>query len=832
MPDAPGGGTDLAPPRGLTPGEVAERVASGLTNDVPNPTSRTYVEIVRANIFTLFNALLGALLLMILIVKEYRDALFGFVLVANALIGMVQESRAKRTLDRLTLTNAPKVTVRRDGASFDVPPEGLVLDDLIELGLGDQATVDGTITEAVGLEIDESLLTGEADPVTKDVGDPVLSGSFVVAGSGAFRATKVGRDTYAYGINEEASRFSRVRSELNDGINKILKVISFLIGPTMILLVIAQFRREDNVTDAIQRSVAGGVAMVPEGLVLLTSMAYALGVLRLGNKNVLTQELAAIEGLARVDVLCVDKTGTLTEGKLVLSSVEPLAGQGDPGQRGFEVEAVLAAMAAADPNPNASMAAVGEEFDQPPPWEVTGVVPFSSARKWSATAFVDDAGTWVFGAPDIVGLKTAEPSRIESLVRHHAERGRRVLLLAEAPGGLTGEDLPERLDAVALVVLEEKVRDDAPDTVEYFKRQNVQIKVISGDNAVTVGAVAQRCGIDGSEAPVDARNLPTDQAELADALERSTVFGRVTPQQKREMVHALQSHRHEVAMTGDGVNDTLALKDAEVGVAMGSGSPAARAVARFVLLDNSFAVFPSVVAEGRRVIGNVERVANLFVTKTVYAVCLALVVGLSSIEFPFVPRHMTVISSLTIGIPAFFLALAPNSRRARSGFLRRVMRFTAPAGVLAAGATLMTYWLLKHDIDGTDAATALSQAQTGAIITLFIVAMWVLGIFARPFRLWKVMLVATMVGCFVAVLSVPSLRNYFAIYVPPQPDLMAAIGVGIAACVCLEAGGRLLSGVEARRGTDQLLDMGLRRREGAESRPTEPDRSRVRDDVR
>jgi len=811
-----GGPIDPKADRGLTSAEVAQRVASGQTNDVPNPTSRTYREIVRANVFTLFNALLGALLVLILAVREYRDALFGIVLVANAAIGIIQETRAKRTLDRLTLTSAPKVTVRRDGISTDIPTGDIVVDDLVELGLGDQITVDGVICEAVGLEIDESLLTGEADPIVKHAGDEVLSGSFTVAGTGSFRATKVGRDTYAYDINEQASKFSKVKSELNDGINKILKVISFLIGPVMLLLVWAQFAQDDvDFRHAVQRSVAGGVAMVPEGLVLLTSMAYALGVLRLGKRNVLTQELAAIEGLARVDVLCVDKTGTLTEGKLVLASTELLVDDDEAGAQGLRSGAVLAAFADADPDPNPSMRAVKAEYDRPPGWEATEIVPFSSARKWSATAFADGNGAWVFGAPDILGLRTSDPDQVDQRVRHYAELGRRVLLLAEAPEGLNSETLPARLNPAALVVLEEKIRDDAPDTVEYFRQQGVQIKVISGDNPVTVGAVARRCGIDGADHPVDARELPTDLDELAEVLEHNTVFGRVTPQQKREMVHALQSRRHEVAMTGDGVNDTLALKDAEIGVAMGSGSPAARAVARFVLIDNSFAVFPSVVAEGRRVIGNVERVANLFVTKTVYAVCLSVIVGLTRLQFPFVPRHLTVISSLTIGVPAFFLALAPNNRRARTGFLARVMRFTVPAGVLAAVATTTTYLLLKSQIPG-DLDLALKQAQTGALITLFCITIWVLGIFARPFRPWKAGLVVLMVVGFVGVLSIPALQRYFDINLPSTIYVVTAVGIAAIADLILEVGGRVVGKAETAKGRDRLLDMTLWERQADE----------------
>jgi cation-transporting ATPase E len=803
--------------RGLSAAEVNQRQAEGRTNDVPNPTSRTFGQIISANVFTLFNALLGGLLLLILWVKEYRDALFGIVLVLNAAIGIVQETRAKRTLDRLTLLNAPKVTVRRDSASIDVTDAGLVIDDLVELGLGDQVTVDGVILEAVGLEIDESLLTGEADPLVKGLGDEVLSGSFVVAGTGCFRATKVGRDTYAYQINEDASRFSKVRSELNDGINRILKVITILIVPVGILLVVAQIRSHDGggdtTTEAVQKSVAGMVAMVPEGLVLLTSTAYALGVLRLAKKKVLTQELAAIEGLARVDVLCVDKTGTLTEGKLVLSSTELLVdadGQtasDDDRLDGLDAGEVLAAMAAADLNPNASMAAIGDEYDRPPGWTTAELIPFSSARKWSATSFADGRGDWVFGAPDILTNRSDYGgNEVMARVNHYAERGRRVLLLASAPDGLRGEELPDRLDAAALVVLEEKVRDDARATVDYFGEQGVAIKVISGDNPVTVGAVATRCGIDGADHPIDARTLPDndDLEGLAAALEANSVFGRVTPQQKRAMVHALQLRGHEVAMTGDGVNDTLALKDAEIGVAMGAGSAAARAVARFVLIDNSFAVFPSVVAEGRRVIANVERVANLFVTKTVYAVLLAIAIGVSGQQYPFVPRHFTVISALTIGVPAFFLALAPNSRRARTGFLPRVVRFAGPAGVVVATVTMSSYLLLKNT-----EGVSLAQAQSGALVSLFVVTLWILGILARPFVLWRVGLVAAMALAFAIVLWSAKLRDYFAIALPPREDLVAAIGIAAIGCLVLEVGGRLMASYDRRRGQAPLVDMEL-----------------------
>ncbi len=818
---------------GLTTAEAAALRADGKGNDFADPSSRTIGEILRANIFTPFNFLLGILFVVIIAVQEYRDGLFGIVLVANALIGIVQEWRSKRALDRLALLNAPLARTWRDGTLTDLPVAELVLGDVIELSAGDQISVDGEVVAATGLDVDESLLTGEAEPVGKEVGDDVLSGSFVAVGSGRMRATKVGAESYASKLSQEARRFSLVRSELRDGVNKIIRFVGWTMIPTAILLVWAQVRADEGVVEAVQGSVAGLVAMVPEGLVLLTSLAFAVGATRLARKKVLTQELAAIEGLARVDVVCLDKTGTITEGNLVLATVEPLgdaapaagAGKGDAAQpRGAAGEVtpgsakqaltapvepahlkmVLGAVAASDEHPNPSLQAIKDAYPDDPGWQIEGVVPFSSVRKWSAAAFAGQ-GAWYLGAPDILLTRTTEPGDAAERLQHHAEQGRRVLMLASAAegGGLTGEELPPLVPR-ALVVLEEKVRSTAPDTIAYFQAQNVTVKVISGDNPVTVAAVAERVGVLGATAGgFDARQLPEDAAELADVLEGHAVFGRVTPQQKRSMVHALQSRGHVVAMTGDGVNDTLALKDADIGVAMGSGSPAARAVARFVVLSNDFAVFPSVVAEGRRVIANIERIANLFLTKTFYALLLALAVGVAGIAYPFIPRHMTLISSLTIGIPGFFLALAPNARRARPGFLPRVLRFAVPAGVIAAVATLVSFQVARHVED-----LVLEQARTAAAITLFMAGFWVLGILARPFNAWKLALVATMGAAFVAVLAVPFTNDFVDLPLPDAAAVVAAAIIGGVACLVMEVGWQVSGWLD--RNTSLDLEMAAR----------------------
>ncbi|HEY6533746.1 MAG TPA: HAD-IC family P-type ATPase [Acidimicrobiales bacterium] len=767
---------------GLTTAEVEQRRADGRTNDVPDATSRTLGQIIRANVLTPFNLLLGVLLLVVFAIQEYRDALFGIVLVLNALIGIVQEMRAKRSLDRLAVLNAPRSKVRRDGEVVEVASKELVADDVVVLSLGDQIAVDGAVLDASGLEIDESLLTGEAEPVDKAAGDTVMSGSFVVAGSGTIRATGVGADAYAFRLASEARRFSLVKSELRSGIDRIVKLVSWLMIPTAILLVTAQLGTHDGVVDAMQASVAGLVAMVPEGLVLLTSIAFAVGATRLARKQVLTQELAAIEGLARVDVVCLDKTGTLTEGSLTLGVVEPVGDRTDG-----ELSEVLGAIGASDDHPNPSLAAIATELPAPAGWSLTGSVPFSSARKWSAARF-DGRGSWYLGAPDIL-LDRSAGSALEAArtgVERESAEGRRVLLLARSDRELQGETLPDGLEPAALVVLDERVREAAPATIAYFGEQNVTVKVISGDSPITVGAVARRVGVPGADDPVDARNLPDDPEQLADVLESHAVFGRVTPQQKRAMVHALQSRGHTVAMTGDGVNDTLALKDADIGVAMGSGSPAARAVARFVLLANDFAVFPSVVAEGRRVIANVERVANLFLTKTFYAMALALATGVARLPFPFIPRHFTIISALTIGIPGFFLALAPNARRAIPGFLNRVLRFAIPTGLVAATTTLTAYLIARANVDVTR-----EEARTVAVVVLFIVALWVLVILARPLNVWRVALITAMGLAFLGALAIPWVRDYFDLVVPSAPVMVTSLVIaGIGAAV-LEIGWRI-----------------------------------------
>jgi cation-transporting ATPase E len=769
------------PAVGLTDDEVATHRRAGQGNAVEDRTSRPLREIVRANVATRFNAILGGLLVVILVVGPIQDALFGVVLVTNALIGIAQEVRAKRTLDRLAILAAPDCGVVRSGRVRRVRSDEVVLGDVLALAAGDQVVADAQVLDGVGLEVDESLLSGEAAPVAKVGGDVLLGGSFVATGTGTAVVTGVGAASYARRLAAEARRFDLVRSELRAGIDTILRLVTWLLAPAAVLLVTSQMIANENVQDAVRGSVAGIGAMVPEGLVLLTSVASAVGIIRLGRRRVLVQELAALEGLARVDILCIDKTGTLTSPELDLVAVEVL----DAGTP----DGVLAALASIDASPNPTMRSIAADLRPAPGWAATTTVPFSSARKWSAATF-DGRGSWVIGAPEVV-----LPSGHESLltrVRERAASGQRVLLVAGAPTGVAPTTLPADLEPALLAVLEERIRPDAAETLAWFAAEGVTVKVLSGDHPATVESVALRAGLRSSGA-LDARDLPEDPDELALAAEATTVFGRVVPHQKRAIIAALQRRGHVVAMTGDGVNDVLALKDADIGVAMGSGTAASRSVARVVLLDDAFSALPAVVAEGRRVIGNVERLANLFLTKTVYAFALAVAVGVARLPFPFLPRQLTIVSSLTIGIPAFFLALAPNPARAQPGFVARSLRFAAPAGLVAAAATFTAYALARNDPGTTG-----DEARTTAVLVLFAVALQVLVLLARPTTRRRRTLVLAMVGLFVAAIALPAGRRFFALDVPDPVVVAAAVGVAAVADLLLGAGWRLAERVRRR----------------------------------
>ena len=751
---------------GLTSAEVAERVARGEVNNVPDAPSRTVGEIFRANLFTKFNALIGSLFVIVMVSGAFRDGLFGGVIVANTLIGIVQELRAKRTLDQLTVVNAPKVTAVRNGELAHLAVNALVLGDVMDLLPGQQIVADSIVLTASNFEVDESLLTGEADPMVKQPGAELLSGSFVVAGNARAEVDKVGADAYAAKLAEEARKFSLVHSELRTAIDRIITLVTWVLVPTGIALFIRQLSGPAAIRDALVTSVGLVVAMVPEGLILLTSVAFTVGVVRLARRRTLVKELPAIEVLARVDVICIDKTGTITSGAMEVVDLQPL----DAALSGDVIEVALAALAWCDPNPNATQRALQGRYATKPDWAVSASVAFSSARKWSASSFTGQ-GTWVFGAPEMVLADDAYRT-ISTSVEVAADAGKRVLLLAVSEEPLSGEELPGNLQAVSLVLLEDQIRPDAKDTLSFFAAQGVALKVISGDNPRTVGAVGRRVGLAGADRVIDARELPTEQDELANALQGATVFGRVTPHQKRAMVKALQSRGHVVAMTGDGVNDVLALKDSDCGIAMASGSEATRAVAQLVLLDSSFSTLPMVLSEGRRVINNIERVASLFLVKTVYALFFAIATVISGTDAPFLPRHLTLVGTFTIGVPAFFLALAPNDAPVRAGFLGRVLRIALPGGLIASLSTYIAYTIFRHNDGAALTPHNIDQSRTVATVVLAATAILVLARVARPLVMWKVGLVAAMAGFLALALIFRPLRDYFKLVDPPRGTLV------------------------------------------------------------
>ncbi len=777
---------------GLTRAEVAERVASGKTNAFSADTSRSAWSIVRANVFTLFNGIVFACFLVLFLVGRWQDALFGLAAFANAIIGCVQEFRAKSALDRLALMNAPRALVLREGVQAEVAPGEVVLDDVLILRAGEQVPADARVLMSRGLQTDESMLTGESDPVEKQPGDDALSGAVVVGGEGTAQATRVGADSYANRFAGEAKRFSLVSSELRASVDRVLKWVSWVIGPVGLLVLNAQIIVGGGYAtvfssgawvQAVVNTIAALTAMIPLGLVLMTSIAFAVGASRLARRQVLVNELPAVEGLARVDVVCLDKTGTLTVGEIGFDVAHPLAGS--TTELSGTAAAVLSWFAAS-PDANATARSMATAYPVSQPLVVRGYVPFSSARKWSAVTFAEIPGTWVMGAPEMVfgDVATSDATELGRTVTTLAETGRRTLVLGRSETPLSetdieSEQLPSELTAVLVLTFREQVRPDAAQTLEYFTRQEVGIRIISGDNPRTVAAIAREVGLDVAEG-YDARRLPEGDAELADVLDRHSVFGRVTPEQKKRMVTALQSHGHTVAMTGDGVNDALAIKAADIGIAMNSGSPATKAVARLVLLDGQFSHLPDVVAEGRQVIANIERVSMLFLNKTVYATLLAIMFGVLVLEFPFLPRQLSITDGLTIGIPAFFLALMPNAARYVPGFLRRSLSFAIPSGVVVAlGLTWYTFVARGLGVQE-------EQLRTGATVILAVVGIWILAVLARPLNRFKVIVVGAMFVLLIAVFTIPLAREFFVLVDPGEDLAIALTGITIVMVAAIE----------------------------------------------
>ncbi len=758
---------------GLTSHEVAERVEAGKVNTVDQRTSRTVGAIVRENVFTRFNAIISTLLVIILVYGDLPDALFGFVMVINSMIGIVQEVRAKKTLDSLRERIAPHIVVVRDGEEHKIASNTIVLDDVVVISTGDAVPVDGIIIDSDGLEVDESSLSGESDPVAKVVGDEIRSGSAAIAGSGRFVATAVGADAWAQRINKDAREFTLTDSGLRKEIDRLLGWIVWAIVPVGILLFVTHVTRTADLASALVSTVSGLVAMIPQGLVLLVSMSFAVAALRLAKQSVVVQELAAVEGLARVDVVCLDKTGTLTTGELTVESIECF-----DADRALVLEG-LAVLTAIERNPTATMQVIAQSLPDPQPWDPTVTVPFSSVRKWSGASF-GQSGTWVMGAPEVLlDAMGAEASEVGRRVADLASEGRRVLLVATSPHVFSSESvLPREMESAAIVSIVEKIRPDAADTLAYLVNQDVAIKVVSGDNPVTVTAIAAAVGLPGAEMAVDMRG----HKDVTGLAENHVVFGRVQPEQKRALVRDLQANGHTVAMTGDGVNDVLAIKQSDIGIAMDTAGSATRAVSQLVLLDGRYDRLPSVLAEGRRVIANMERASALFITKTVYAILLAVSVSVAGFAFPFLPRHLTLVGTLTIGAPAFILSFWPSDSPARPGFLSRTMRFALPAGLVAAIVTFSIYAVARSSLVGATTP----EAQTAATLTLALVGFWILYRLIRPLDRAKSALIGSMFVALILAFTVPFASDFFALDFPSLASGLAVAAVTIIAIVILE----------------------------------------------
>lgn len=677
---------------GLTDEQVRERIEEGKVNADENPNTRTYKQIVRENTLTFFNFLNLVLLILVLVVGSYKNAFFVGIIIINTLIGIAQEIRAKITIDKLAILTARKSIVIREGQKWTVPTEELVLDDIVCLKTGDQVPADARILEG-SLEVNESLLTGESDNLPKNEGDELFSGSFVTSGEACCQIIHVGKENYASQITSEAKEFKRHNSELKNSLNAILKVISIIIVPLGGLLFYKQYYLAgDSFRDSVVSMVAGVLGMIPEGLVLLTSVALTLGALVLANKKTLVQELYCIETLARVDTLCLDKTGTITEGTMCVERVEPYIPGSKPAEENSavpleiseentdqltEIEKIMAGLMYVLKDQNATIDALRKRFPAKQNLTLEHVIPFSSDRKYSGAVF-EETGTCLMGAAQF--LFPEENSELTACCQQYAEEGLRVLVLAVSPEKAEGTELPEGLKPLGLLLLTDVIRQEAPDTLEFFDSQEVDLKVISGDDPVTVASIARRAGLKNADQFVDATTLETEE-QLYEAVSKYSVFGRVTPQQKKQMVQALKAQGHTVAMTGDGVNDVLALKEADCSIAMAQGSDAAKNIANVVLLDSNFASMPHIVNQGRRVVNNIRTAASMFLIKTMFSVMLSLLTIFFGNSYPFEPIQMSLISACAVGIPTFLLAQENNYEKIDHTFLRHVFLNAFPAAI-------------------------------------------------------------------------------------------------------------------------------------------------------
>ena len=773
---------------GLSSAEAHRRLAD--LGPVEPDSSRSVASIVAANVFTLFNAILGAFFLLLVGLGLFADAIFGLVAIVNTAIGIRSELRAKETLDELALLVAPRAKVIRDGKLTELRAEEVVPGDIVRVEPGDQLVADGSAVAARGLTMDESILTGEADGVRKRRGDRLMSGSFCLAGSGHYEVDAVRERSYAGRVAGEARAFRHPMSPLQEEVNRVLWATTIAMIPLGVILLLALSIRSVGLTDAAQTAAAGLVTMVPEGLVLLMSVTLAVAAVRLARMRTLVQQLSATEALAAVDTICVDKTGTLTDGTLSLVAVEVA----DPDRPGPTQEA-LGRFAHSAGERNRTLQVIAERFPASPR-PVVAEVPFSSAWKWSGATLDGDGATrsYVLGAPDVLKRAgvLALPPTLEKALAEHTGAGRRVVAFGEATGRLPEDPAhqpPPQLEARALVVLEERLRSDALDTVEFMREQQVDLKLISGDARETVTAVARAVGVPADAGVIEGPDLPEDKSGLAAAAEKNTVFCRIAPDQKQALVGALAEAGRFTAMIGDGVNDVPALKRARLAVAMGSGSQVTKGVADIVLLSDQFAMLPRAVAEGRRIARNIHRLGRLYLTKSVYAAVLILFAAITGFAFPFLPRHLTVAATLTIGIPSFVLALAPSEGPLYRGhLLRSLAAFAVPAGVACGVASLLSFFFVDTAFGGT-----IEDGRTAATTTLIVLGLCFILLLERgpgrehiTIQSYMLALVAGLGALYALGLAAAPVRDFFQLVILSAGQwflalLCVAIGLLIAA---------------------------------------------------
>lgn len=729
---------------GLSTQEVLEQTKKGKINIVTNTPTKTTKDIIKTNSLTLFNGLNLVLAALVIIAGQPANAVFVFVIISNTFIGIFQELRAKRTLAKLAVLNTFYVEVLRDGTFLKIDATAIVVGDILKIETGNQIAIDG-IVRVNEAEVDESLLTGESDAVLKKTGDVVLAGSFLIAGSILVEATKVGDDMYASQLATEAKSFSMVDSQLMIAIRRIIKWVTTIIIPVGLLLIGSQLLVAGITWQmAIVGAVAGIVGMIPEGLVLLTSIAFMVGVVRLAQHQTLVQELPAVEMLARVDTLCLDKTGTITEGYLNVKKLLPMN-----EWTITQMDEALAALSKNLPAANATQVALLNRYEGSD-WKAKTIIPFSSSRKWSGIGF-DEHGTWILGAPEMV--ITANYELYREVIEQETNQGARVLVLAYTPDSAKREMTLDGVEIVGFIAFDDVVRASAPKTLEYFRQQEVDIKIISGDNPITVAAVAKQAGLLGTEHYLDARFLPEDMGELRQVVEETKIFGRVSPKQKQAIIEAMQLNGRTVAMTGDGVNDVLALKQSDCGIAMASGSEATRAVAQVVLLNSDFSSLPKVVSEGRKVINNIEQVASIYLVKTLYSMILSVIFILLMQAYPFLPVQLTFIGSLMVGIPSFFLALAPNDQRVTGNFFAKVLKDTIPGALSIVFFTMAIYILIPFmNLSPVDRRT-LSFLILGGIQFLILVKV------AYPYNTLKYILIGLTAIVFCGSIFIPTVQD-------------------------------------------------------------------------